>query len=572
MDKRLEKTTRKITYELREIESGEQRIEGVAANLDSYNMGSFTESIAPGAFGDLNSYDVRALVNHDNNQLLARSKYGKGSLNLSEVAGELRYSFNIPNTSIGKDAMELLKRGDIAESSWQFSVESDTWNFDNDLPHRTINKVAEIRDVSLVTFPANPSTSVELRSLEEAKKNLELKNKAMSEEIKKEEAPVVEERANQNFVDASAVGSSLPKSEKRNLEKFNVEELVNQVVTGKLSGIYAELDQEGRSETVAGGRTVSHDFSFHMPEELRQSAKKDFEARQQTVTGGSNGNEGGVLVQESLVEFIKFLYPDTPVLNMCDKRQVKDNAWYPNELTVPTMQWGTEIADTVTQDVTYGKTVVTPERARILVGYSRRLQHQWAAGGSVNSDLTTQINNAFNTGIESALLQGSGTGNEPTGLLTALTPKTVGALTLAKLVNLFELPVKQADALMGNLAYVTTPQVEAFMKYTQALPNGSRTLAQPGNEMQRLNSQMATTGYNLHSTTVLGQATPISAETMIFGNFNDIALLMFGGPVLQVNPYSRMNESVIEIYAERQMNIHIKRLESFVASIDVDVS
>ena len=135
------------------------------------------------------------------------------------------------------DAMEPLKRGDIAESSWQFSVADDSWNFDSDTPHRTINKVAEIRDVSLVTFPANPSTSVELRSMEDAKKNLELKNKAMSEEIKKD-APVVEERAKEVFIDASAVGSSFAKSEERNFKGFNVEELVHQVTTGKLTGIF----------------------------------------------------------------------------------------------------------------------------------------------------------------------------------------------------------------------------------------------------------------------------------------------------------------------------------------------
>ena len=570
MDKRLEKTIRKINYELRESESGEQRIEGVAANLDTYDMGSFTESIAPGAFGDLNSYDVRALVNHDNNQLLARSKFGKGSLNLTEEAGELRYSFNIPNTSVGMDAMELLKRGDIAESSWQFSVSDDTWNFESDVPHRTINKVGEIRDVSLVTFPANPSTSVELRSMEEAKKNLDLKNKAMSEEIKKE-APVVEERAKEVFIDASAVGSTFQKSEERSFKGFNVEELVHQMTTGKLSGVFAELDQEGRSEAAANGRQVNGDYSFHMPEELRQEAKKTFEARQNTVTAGTQPAQGKNTVTEEFQEFIRFLYPDTPVLNLCRKVNAKGEAWWPRESVVPTMQWGTEIEDTTIQDVEWTKGKVTPERARILCGYSRRLQHQFVSG-SVNSDLTTQINNAFNTGIEDALLQGSGVAPVPSGLLTEITPTTVGALTLQKMVDLFELAVKKNDALRGKLAYVTTPQIEAFMKYTQALPNGSRTLAQPGNELQRLDNQMSTTGYPLYSTTVLGQTTPITAESMIFGNFNDVALVMWGGPVLMVNPYSQMNKSVIEIYAERQMNVKVLREESFVVAKDVDVT
>ena len=578
MDKRLEKTIRKVSYELRE-QDGTKRISGVAANSSTYDMGTFTESIAPGAWGDLSQYDVRALINHDNNKLLARSKFGKGSLQLEESAGELRYSFPIPNTSDGVDALELLKRGDISESSWQFSVSDDTWDFSKDKPHRTITKVADVRDVSLVTFPANPTTTVELRSMEEAKKALELNKNTMEEKNNQEAAaPVVEKREEKaqeskehNFVDASAVGSTVARSEHKNLKGFNVQELVHQLSTGRLSGIYAELDQEGRSERAKSKLGIQNDFSFHLPEEMRTGLKKDFEARQNTVTAGTQPAQGANTVTEELKEFVRFLYPDTPVTNLCQRVSSMDDAYYISENVVPTMQWGSEIADTTIQDASWGKDVIKPERARILVGYSRRLDTQFH-GGSVNSDLTNMINNAFSVGIEDALLQGSGASNEPTGLLTAITPTAVGALTLDKLVNLFELPVKQADALMGNLAYVGTPQVEAFMKYTQALPNGSRTLAQPGDEMHRLDNQMSTTGYPLYSTTVLGQTTPITAESLIFGNFNDLVIISFGGPVLQVNPYSRMNESIIEIYAERQMNIHIKRASSFVVATDVDVS
>ena len=65
---------------------------------------------------------------------------------------------------------ELVKRGDISQCSFAFVVAEDTWKYDetddeNDL--RTINKISELWDVSLVTYPAYEGTSVDARSADE---------------------------------------------------------------------------------------------------------------------------------------------------------------------------------------------------------------------------------------------------------------------------------------------------------------------------------------------------------------------------------------------------------------------
>lgn len=258
---------------------------------------------------------------------------------------------------------------------------------------------------------------------------------------------------------------------------------------------------------------------------------------------------------------------------MCKRYEgLRDDKFFPTETVIPSLQWGTEIENTTTQDSEWSRRGWAPQRARILCGYSRRLATQ-GVGAGIASDLTTQINNAFNTGIEQALINGDGVAPNPSGILTEITPSVVGALDLTKMVQVFELGLKNKDALRGRLAYVTSPNVQGFMKYTPTDAGSGKFLAQPNNENQRLDvQQISATGYPVHATTLMPQfgAGPFT-EAMIFGNFEDVALLMWGGAMLEVNPYSRMKESIVEIYAERQMNVAVLRPDSFVTAEDITV-
>jgi HK97 family phage prohead protease len=77
-----------------------------------------------------------------------------------------------PETSYANDLLTSLKRGDIAEQSFAFTVAEDEWKDMDDskkMTVRTITKVSRLYDVSPVTYPAYPDTSVALRSMQEAK-------------------------------------------------------------------------------------------------------------------------------------------------------------------------------------------------------------------------------------------------------------------------------------------------------------------------------------------------------------------------------------------------------------------
>lgn len=153
-------------------------VEGYAVvfNSPSKDLGGFTEVIEPTALdGVLDRSDILCLLNHNEERgVLARSKYGTGSLELSVDDTGLKYRFEAPNTTLGDELLEGIKRGDISTSSFAFTIDKDSWTKNEDGTYlRTINNFKELFDVSPVYKEAYPDTSVALRKMDELKKDEE---------------------------------------------------------------------------------------------------------------------------------------------------------------------------------------------------------------------------------------------------------------------------------------------------------------------------------------------------------------------------------------------------------------
>lgn len=148
-----------------------QTIRGYAAVFDSpsENLGGFVEVIAKGAFDGVLKDDVRALFNHDANLILGRTKSGTCTIGVDETG--LWYEINPADTQTARDLLVSLKRGDVDQSSFAFSVsrEGQTWDEGTGTLTRTITKIAKLYDVSPVTYPAYPDTEACARTLQEGK-------------------------------------------------------------------------------------------------------------------------------------------------------------------------------------------------------------------------------------------------------------------------------------------------------------------------------------------------------------------------------------------------------------------
>ena len=153
--------------ELRTAKDGEKcTLEGYAAvfNSLSEDLGGFREKIAPGCFTRAcKEADVRALWNHDANNVLGRTK--SGTLTLTEDAHGLKIRCNPPDAQWARDLMSSIDRGDVDQMSFGFRTITDEWNMVDGQDVRTLTDV-ELFDVSPVTFPAYTNTQVALRSLD----------------------------------------------------------------------------------------------------------------------------------------------------------------------------------------------------------------------------------------------------------------------------------------------------------------------------------------------------------------------------------------------------------------------
>ena len=158
-----------------EIQSASGRtVSGYAVRFEteSVNMG-FVEIIKRGAITEetIKTSDVFALLNHNENTVLARSNHGVGSLTLTVDNDGVYYEFEAPNTANGDELLEHIKRGEISQSSFAFTVSNEdgaeTWTKRSDgVIVRQINKISRLYDISPVYQPAYTETTCSRRALE----------------------------------------------------------------------------------------------------------------------------------------------------------------------------------------------------------------------------------------------------------------------------------------------------------------------------------------------------------------------------------------------------------------------
>ena len=155
---------------LRQEDAESRKVEGYALlfNTTSDNL-SFEEVIEPSALdGVIARSDVFALLNHKKDRgIFARSYMGEGSLTLEVDEKGLKYTFDAPKTALGEELLENLRRGEINQSSFAFTVREDKWMKKEDGSwKRNIIQFDELYDVSPVYNAAYSKTSVYMRGKE----------------------------------------------------------------------------------------------------------------------------------------------------------------------------------------------------------------------------------------------------------------------------------------------------------------------------------------------------------------------------------------------------------------------
>lgn len=194
MNKQLEKRS----FELRVQNSDSRLITGKAICFDSMSEDlGFREIISKGAITQelIDSSDIYFTFNHSMDKVLARWNKGEGSLKIELKDDGVYFSTEAPNTDLGNEVLEYIRRGDANKCSFAFYMsgndEDETWTKTEDGEVlRTINHIAGLCDVSVVFNPAYSETTVSARALDKLN---ELKEKKEDErkkcESKSEDEP-----------------------------------------------------------------------------------------------------------------------------------------------------------------------------------------------------------------------------------------------------------------------------------------------------------------------------------------------------------------------------------------------
>ncbi|MHB8983761.1 MAG: HK97 family phage prohead protease [Carboxydocellales bacterium] len=162
-------------FEIRVADDGKRYIEGYAMKWDELSVPlgyyyKFREKFQSGAFDDYFNagMDTKFLVDHDTGKVLGRSN--KGTLSLTTDSTGLKYSLEIPATTLGNDAYEDVRSGNKEYISVGFKAITDEWNeADENNVIRTVLK-ANLPEISLTAWPAYEQTTASTRSAEDAYK------------------------------------------------------------------------------------------------------------------------------------------------------------------------------------------------------------------------------------------------------------------------------------------------------------------------------------------------------------------------------------------------------------------
>ena len=170
--------------------------------------------------------------------------------------------------------------------------------------------------------------------------------------------------------------------------------------------------------------------------------------------------------------------------------------------------------------------------------------------------------------IQQAAISGTGQNNQPSGLLTLITPSVAGgtdgaAPTWANIIEL-ETDVSVANADVGSMGYLTNAKVRGKLKGTTKANNQNGFVFEQGD--MPLNGYRAGITNAVPSNLTKGAGTDLSA--ILFGNFADLLIGMWGGLDLTVDPYSGSTSGTVRVVALQDVDVAIRHAESFATMVD----
>ena len=575
----MKKETRNFNVSL---DNDSRILSGYAAvfNSESKDLGGFTEMISPTAFeGVIERSDVFAVLDHDRNKVLARSKMGKGSLELNIDSKGLQFRFESPNTTLGNDVLSMVKRGDLTDASFCFTVEDESWQKREDGSYlRTINKIGDLFDVAICYNGAYPEsyTEVALRSLDKFKEELraaecveeedsddvdetseETSEKTNDEttEVDVDETPDKTENEQETDINKDGSEEEEPedkekekdKQKNRHMENFSIVKSIRSVVDNRpMDEVNQNVLNAGRKEMRDAG--ISFGGQIQLPLEYREEPGSSPSPGPVSVTT----NQAGVdTYGKELIQTDKFslMEPLTNKLVFTELGATYLNVT--NNVSVPKMSalnagWVGEIEDSAKTSATFETVDYTPKRISAYIDISKTLLYQDGTG--VENMIRNQIVEALAQVLESTVLGTEAeTNKKPAGIFNAAASKD---LTFAGLVNM-EKALEEANV-NGEFKYLVNPAIKATLRQTAV--GGSKS-----DFRMLLDSDNEINGIPVVCTN--------NAKGIAVADWSNLWITTFGGVDIVVDTVSQAVKNCIRIVVSMNVDAKFVRDEAVVAKV-----
>ena len=467
---------RSFRIEARESESRTVCGYGSVFNSQSEDLG-FIETIDPRAITEetIKRSDVFATLNHDMNKILARCKYGSGSLELKCDDKGLYYRFDAPNTNLGDELLEYLNRGEIDSSSFAFTVKRDEWTKGEDGKYyRTILEIDQLFDVSPVFSPAYSEASCQKRNtasdyekqintLEQRDMDNKEKLNQLEEEIKKLRAEMEAEEEKPAEEPVEEPTEEMPAEEE--VKEEPVEEKPEEVEEKEETPEEEELpEEEERNKSNKNISRNTMEKRFSLVKEIRNAMDKGTqinlaELNKRAYTVADNGE---AVVETDIFDIMKPLY-DKNVLVAAGAKYMTGLV---GDVQVPVMTgvaatWEGEVDETAEGAGSFTQVKLSPKRLSVRVPVSLQLLAQDGVG--VENAIREDIINAVNQKLEATILgAGAGDTTKPEGLFNGASKNTI-----ADFGDIADLEATvEAAKIDGNCKYIVSPKAKATLRAT----------------------------------------------------------------------------------------------------------
>jgi HK97 family phage major capsid protein len=232
-----------------------------------------------------------------------------------------------------------------------------------------------------------------------------------------------------------------------------------------------------------------------------------------------------------------------------------------------TAYWVAENTAPTESDQTIAQVTMSPKTVGAFTDISRRLllQSSIDVEAMVQNDLATILGQA----IQQAAINGSGASNQPSGILTRVTASVIGgtngaAPTWANIVAL-ESDVAVANADVGTLGYLTNARVRGKLKTTSKVSGQNGFVWDDGDTP--MNGYRTAVTNAVPSNLVKGTSGS-TCSAIVFGNFADLVIGMWGSLDLMVDPYTGSTAGTVRVVALQDVDVQLRNVVSFATMVD----